>query len=322
MEEIVRFVIIILSAGIAAGTPILYGALGEIFAERSGILNLGVEGMMLIGALTGIVASLATGSAWIGALAAMVAGGLLSLIHAFISITLRGDQVVSGLALTIFGSGLSAFLGFPYVNVPAPKFSMLPIPVLDNIPVVGPILFQHDATVYLSFVLIPVAWFWINKSRPGLHLRAVGESPAAADALGVNVVLIRYSYTVVGGALGGLGGASLSLAYTPGWIENMTAGWGWIAIGLVIFAAWDPWRAAFGAYLFGAISRVVFDVQMLPIAGLPQVMRVLLTPEFLRMMPYAAVIVILIFASREAVRKRIGAPAALGVPYVREEAEA
>jgi len=322
MEEIVRFVIIILSAGIAAGTPILYGALGEIFAERSGILNLGVEGMMLIGALTGIVASLATGSAWIGALAAMVAGGLLSLIHAFISITLRGDQVVSGLALTIFGSGLSAFLGFPYVNVPAPKFSMLPIPVLDNIPVVGPILFQHDATVYLSFVLIPVAWFWINKTRPGLHLRAVGESPAAADALGVNVVLIRYSYTVVGGALGGLGGASLSLAYTPGWIENMTAGWGWIAIGLVIFAAWDPWRAAFGAYLFGAISRVVFDVQMLPIAGLPQVMRVLLTPEFLRMMPYAAVIVILIFASREAVRKRIGAPAALGVPYVREEAEA
>lgn len=322
MEEIVRFVIIILSAGIAAGTPILYGALGEIFAERSGILNLGVEGMMLIGALTGIVASLATGSAWIGALAAMVAGGLLSLIHAFISITLRGDQVVSGLALTILGSGLSAFLGFPYVNVPAPKFSMLPIPVLDNIPVVGPILFQHDATVYLSFVLIPVAWFWINKTRPGLHLRAVGESPAAADALGVNVVLIRYSYTVVGGVLGGLGGASLSLAYTPGWIENMTAGWGWIAIGLVIFAAWDPWRAALGAYLFGAISRVVFDVQMLPIAGLPQVMRVLLTPEFLRMMPYAAVIVILILASREAVRKRIGAPAALGVPYVREEAEA
>lgn len=322
MEEIVRFVIIILSAGIAAGTPILYGALGEIFAERSGILNLGVEGMMLIGALTGIVASLATGSAWIGALVAMVAGGLLSLIHAFISITLRGDQVVSGLALTIFGSGLSAFLGFPYVNVPAPKFSILSIPVLDNIPVLGPILFQHDATVYLSFVLIPVAWFWINKTRPGLHLRAVGESPAAADALGVNVVLIRYSYTVVGGVLGGLGGASLSLAYSPGWIENMTAGWGWIAIGLVIFAAWDPWRAAFGAYLFGAISRVVFDVQMLPVAGLPQVMRVLLTPEFLRMMPYAAVIVILILASREAVRKRIGAPAALGVPYVREEAEA
>jgi len=321
MEEIVRFVIIILSAGIAAGTPILYGALGEIFAERSGILNLGVEGMMLIGALTGIVASLATGSAWIGALAAMVAGGLLSLIHAFISITLRGDQVVSGLALTILGSGLSAFLGFPYVNVPAPKFSMLPVPVLDNIPVVGPILFQHDATVYLSFVLIPVAWFWINKTRPGLHLRAVGESPAAADALGVNVVLIRYSYTVVGGVLGGLGGASLSLAYTPGWIENMTAGWGWIAIGLVIFAAWDPWRAALGAYLFGAISRVVFDVQMLPIAGLPQVMRVLLTPEFLRMMPYAAVIVILILASREAVRKRIGAPAALGVRLERSTAK-
>jgi ABC-type uncharacterized transport system permease subunit len=322
MGEFIGFLVIVLSAGIAAGTPILYGALGEIFAERSGILNLGVEGMMLIGALLGIVASLATGSAWIGVLAAMAAGGLLSLIHAFISITLRGDQVVSGLALTIFGSGLSAFLGFPYVNVPAPKFRVLPIPVLNDIPVLGPLVFEHDVTVYLSFMLIPAAWFWINRTRPGLHLRAVGENPAAADALGVNVVLIRYSYTVLGGVLAGLAGASLSLAYTPGWIENMTAGWGWIAVGLVIFAAWDPWRAAFGAYLFGAISRVVFDVQMLPTGGLPQLIRVLLTPEFLRMMPYAAVIIILIFASREAVRKRIGAPAALGVPYVREEAEA
>jgi simple sugar transport system permease protein len=150
----------------------------------------------------------------------------------------------------------------------------------------------------------------------------VGENPAAADALGVNVTVIRYVYTVVGGVLGGLGGAALSLAYTPGWIENMTAGWGWIAVGLVIFAAWNPWRAAFGAYLFGAISRVVFDVQMLPTAGLPQLVKVLLTPEFLRMMPYAAVILILIFASREAVRRRVGAPAALGRPYTREEAEA
>ena len=322
MADFSFFVIIVLSAGIAAGTPILYAALGEIFTERSGILNLGVEGMMLIGALTGIVASLATDSVWIGALAAMAAGGLLSLIHAFICITLRGDQVVSGLALTIFGAGLSAFLGFPYVNVPAPKFATLPVPLLERIPIIGPIFFQHDVTVYLAFMLIPVAWFWINRTRPGLHLRAVGENPAAADALGVNVVLTRYTYTVVGGALCGLGGAALSLAYTPGWIENMTTGWGWIAVGLVIFAAWNPWRAAFGAYLFGAISRVVFDVQMLPTAGLPQIMKILLSPEFLRMMPYAAVIVILIFASREAVRQRVGAPAALGQPYTREEAEA
>ena len=322
MTEFAAFVVIILSAGIAAGTPILYGALGEIFAERSGILNLGVEGMMLVGALAGVVAGLATGNALFGALAAMAAGGLLSLIHAFISITLRGDQVVSGLALTIFGSGLSAFLGFPYVNVPAPKFSALSIPLLESVPFIGPIFFQHDATVYLAFVLLPISWFWINKTRPGLHLRAVGENPAATDALGVNVAVIRYVYTVVGGVLCGLGGAALSLAYTPGWIENMTAGWGWIAVGLVIFAAWNPWRAAFGAYLFGAISRVVFDVQMLPTAGLPQLAKVLLTPEILRMMPYAAVILILILASREAVRRRVGAPAALGQPYTREEAEA
>jgi ABC-type uncharacterized transport system permease subunit len=321
MGDAVLLLTVVLGAGIAAGTPILYGALGEIFAERSGILNLGVEGMMLIGALTGIVASLATNNVWVGAIAAMAAGGLLSLIHAFISITLRGDQVVSGLALTIFGTGLSAFLGFPYVNVPAPKFTPLAIPLLDRIPFLGPVFFDHDVTVYAAFLLLPIAWFWITRTRPGLHLRAVGENPAAADALGVSVVRIRYVYTVLGGILGGMGGAALSLAYTPGWIENMTAGWGWIAVGLVIFAAWDPWRAAFGAYLFGAISRVVFDVQMLPTAGLPNLVQVLLTPEFLRMMPYAAVIVILIFASREAVRKRLGAPAALGQAYTREEAE-
>lgn len=312
---------IVLSAGIAAGTPILYGALGEIITERAGILNLGVEGMMLMGALSGIVASLATGNVWIGALAGMAAGGLLSLVHAFISITLRGDQVVSGLALTIFGAGLTAFLGFPYVNVPAPKFPALPLPLLERIPVVGPIFFQHDVTVYGAFFLVAIVWFLINKTRPGLHVRAVGENPEAADALGVNVVLIRYACTVMGGALCGLGGAALSLAYTPGWIENMTAGWGWIAVGLVIFAAWNPWRAAFGAYLFGAISRVVFDIQMIPTGHLPQLVKTLLTPEFLRMMPYAAVILILIFASREAVRKRVGAPAALGVAYTREEAE-
>jgi ABC-type uncharacterized transport system permease subunit len=322
MVEAVGFVMIILGAGIAAGTPILYGALGEIFAERSGILNLGVEGMMLIGALAGVVASLATNNVWFGAIAAMAAGGLLSLIHAFISITLRGDQVVSGLALAIFGTGLSAFLGFPYVNVPAPKFTPMAIPLLERIPFVGPAFFDQDVTVYAAYVLVPLAWFWITRTRPGLHLRAVGENPAAADALGVSVVLTRYVYTVVGGMLCGLGGAALSLGYTPGWIEKMTAGWGWIAVGLVIFAAWDPWRAAFGAYLFGAISRVVFDVQMLPTAGLPHLVQVLLSPEFLRMMPYAAVILILIFASREAVRKRIGAPAALGQPYTREEAEA
>ena len=322
MSDFWSFLIVVLGAGIAAGTPILYGALGEIFAERSGILNLGVEGMMLVGALAGVVASLATNNVWVGALAAMAAGMVLSLIHAFISITLRGDQVVSGLALTIFGTGLSAFLGFSYVNVPAPKFTTWAIPALESIPFFGPILFQHDVTVYAAYLLVPLAWFWINRTRPGLHLRAVGENPAAADALGVNVVGLRYLYTAVGGALCGLGGAGLSLAYTPGWIENMTSGWGWIAVGLVIFAAWNPWRAAMGAYLFGAISRVVFDVQMLPTAGLPQLVKVLLSPEFLRMMPYAAVVLILIFASREAVRKRIGAPAALGQAYTREEAEA
>lgn len=304
-------IISVLAAAIAAGTAILYACLGEVLCERAGVLNLGVEGMMLMGALSGFAVTLWTGSPFIGALAAMLAGGLMSLIHALLSVTLRANQVVSGLALTLFGGGLSAFLGQPLVGLPAPaSFTKLPIPVLSDIPVLGPILFRQDLLTYGSYLLVPLLWAWIYRTRPGLYLRAVGESPATTDAMGLSVVGLRYLYVVLGGVFAGLGGAAISLASNPGWVENMTAGRGWIAIALVIFATWNPLRAAVGAYLFGGVEALQFRLQG---AGTP------ISPFFLNMLPYLFTIVVLVLATQETVRRRIGAPAALGLPYFREE---
>ncbi len=305
------FVIMAFAAAISAGTAILLACLGEILCERAGVLNLGVEGMMLMGALSGFVITYWTATPWLGALAALLVGGLLSLIHAFLTITLQANQVVSGLALTLFGSGLSAFLGQPLVGQPAPAaFHKLPIPLLADMPVLGPIFFRQDLLTYLSYALIPVLWILIFHTRPGLHLRAVGESPATADAMGIRVAGLRYLYVVLGGMLAGLGGAAISLASNPGWTENMTAGRGWIAIALVILATWNPARAALGAYLFGGVEALQFRLQS---AGTQ------ISPFFLSMLPYVLTIIVLIFATRETARRRIGAPAALGLPYVREE---
>jgi ABC-type uncharacterized transport system permease subunit len=309
------FLVNLLAAGIRSGTPILFATIGEIFAERSGVLNLGVEGMMLMGAMSAYGAAYATGSAWIGLLVAIGVGGLMALLHAFVTVTLRADQVVSGLALTFLGTGMSAVLGAPLVEVrTAPRLPAFPIPLLADIPIVGPILFNHNVVVYLGFLLVPLAWFYIYRTRPGLELRSIGEYPAAADTLGINVIRQRYFYVMLGGMLAGMAGASLSLAITPLWIEGMTAGAGWIAVGLVIFAGWDPIRGAMGAYLFGAIRRLPLDAQNLtfflqnPTLG-----------YFMNMLPYLFTIFVLILSSRESMRKRAGAPAALGVPYVREE---
>lgn len=305
----------LLAAGVRSGTAILLATIGEIFAERSGVLNLGVEGMMLMGAMTAFGVAHRTGNPWLGLLAGMAVGGLLALLHAFVVITLRGDQVVSGLALTFLGAGLSAVLGAPLVQIrQAPRLPSFPIPILADLPLLGPILFQHNVIVYLGFLLTPLAWLYIYRTRRGLELRAIGEYPAAADALGVNVALQRYAYVMVGGLLAGLSGAALSLAITPLWIEGMTAGQGWIAVGLVIFAGWDPLRAALGSYLFGAIRRLPLDLQNLPFF--------LRNPQFgyfMDMLPYLFTIVVLIIGSRAAMRRRLGAPAALGIPYVREE---
>ncbi len=310
--SILDLVVSILAAAIAAGTPILFATLGEILAERSGILNLGVEGMMLMGAWAGFATAYYSGSVWLGLLAAMVTGGLLSLLHAFLSVTLQANQVVSGLALTIFGTGLSSLLGRDLVGKKGPFFERLALPLLGDIPILGPILFRQNLLVYASFLLIPLAWFFLFKTRPGLHLRAVGEKPATADAMGVNVFALRYLYTFVGGVLAGLAGAALALGYTPGWADEMTKGLGWIAVGLVIFATWNPGRAAIGAYLFGAMAA-------LP-SRLTSVVHVsYFTTVVLNMLPYLLTIVVLVAATQETMRRRIGAPAALGLPFAREE---
>jgi simple sugar transport system permease protein len=304
-------IISVLAAAIGAGTAILYACLGEIMCERAGVLNLGVEGMMLMGALGGFAVAYWTGSALLGALAALVVGGLLSLVHALFTITLQANQIVSGLALTLFGGGLSSFLGQPLVGQPAAaRFDKAPIPLLADIPLIGPVLFHQDVLTYLSYLLVPLLWVFIYRTRPGLHLSAVGESPATADAMGINVAGLRYAYVTLGGMLAGLGGAVISLATNPGWTENMTAGRGWIAIALVIFATWNPARAALGAYLFGGVEALQFRLQG---AGTQ------VSPFFLNMLPYLFTIAVLVIATRETARRRIGAPAALGRAYVREQ---
>ncbi len=316
--------IIILQAGVASGTVLLFATLGEVFAERSGVLNLGVEGMMLIGAMSAFSVAVSTGNPWLGVIVAMIAAGLISQVHAFIAITLQADQVVSGLALTFLGTGISLVLGEGLSK--AGTISLLPsytIPLISRIPILGPVFFtDQNILVYIGYLLTPLAWYYINKTRPGLHLRAVGEYPAAADALGINVYRLRYFYVFVGGMLAGLAGATISLAVSPGWFSELTtAGQGWIAVGLVIFAQWDPVRAAFGSYAFGALRRLILDIQgPLTLFGFDNPFYY--NPYwgfFLQMVPYAFTIIVLVIGSREAMRKRLGAPAALGNPYIRGE---
>ena len=316
--------IVILQAGVASGTVLLFATLGEVFAERAGVLNLGVEGMMLVGAMTAFGVTVATGNPWIGVLAAMFFAGLLSQVHAFIVVTLQADQVVSGLALTFLGTGISLVLGEGLSK--AGTISLMPnfsIPLLSQIPVLGPIFFRNQSVlVYIGYLLTPLAWYYINRTRGGLHLRAVGEYPSAADALGINVFRMRYVYVFVGGVLAGLAGATISLAVSPGWFSELTTGGqGWIAVGLVIFAQWDPVRAALGSYAFGALRRLILDIQgPLTLFGFDNPFYY--NPYwgfFLQMLPYAFTVIVLVIGSREAIRKRLGAPAALGNPYIRGE---
>jgi simple sugar transport system permease protein len=308
-------IVSILTITIRAGTSLLYATLGEIYTERSGILNLGVEGTMMVGAATAFAAAYHSGSVWLGLLAALAAGGLLSLIHAFLTITLRAEQVVSGLALTIFGIGLASFMGqrlgpggTTMVGLQGPSFQRIPLPGLSSLPVVGQSIFNQDVMAYTLYLLIPVLWFFLYRTQPGLHMRAVGENPTASDAMGVNVSGVRYSYTLVGGILMGMAGAHLSLGYLQGWADNITGGRGWIAIALVIFATWDPVRAVIGALLFGGINALQFRLQA---AGTT------IPAPFLNMLPYISTILVLVLIT--ALSRRLRAPSALGIPYIREE---
>ncbi len=308
----------LLSITIAAGTSLVFATVGEIITERAGILNLGVEGMMIMGAVTAFAAAFHTGNAWAGVATAVLVGGLLASIHALLTITLRADQVVSGLALTLFGSGLASFLGqrlgpegAPLVGLTGPRFNEVLLPGLSQLPVIGPALFHRDLLVYLMYLVVILSWYFLYKTRAGLHLRAVGENPQTVDAMGVDVAGLRYFYTIIGGMLVGLGGAHLSLAYIPGWTENMTGGRGWIAIALVIFATWNPARAIIGALLFGGVNAVQFRLQA---AGTT------IPASLLNMLPYLLTILVLILITWwETFGRRVGAPAALGLPYMREE---
>jgi simple sugar transport system permease protein len=304
-EQFVR----LLAATIAMGTPLVFAAFGEILAESSGVLNLGVEGMMLVGAVSAFIVVVATGNPWLGVVGGMLAAGVLAAGHALLSITLRADQVTAGLALTLFGGGLSSFLGKTYVGIANPvPFAALALPGLSAIPILGPSLFTQNALVYLSYAMIPLGWWWLYRTRPGLHLRACGESPGTADAMGVGVVTIRYAAVIVGGMFAGLGGAYLSLAYVPAWTENLTAGMGWIALALVIFAQWNPVRLLLGTYLFGGVEAIGFRAQVLGLGA---------NTIVLRMMPYLVTLAVMLAVA--VWRRRLAMPSALGLPYAREE---
>lgn len=314
---------IILHAGLATGTILLFAGIGEIFTERSGILNLGVEGMMLLGAMAGFSTSLATHNAWLGLLVAMFAGGILSLTHGLVTINFQADQVVSGLTLTFLGTGLAMVLGEGLTGQHPALIPDIDIPLLSSIPFIGPVFFEnHSILVFVGYIFTPLCWYYIHKTRPGMHLRAVGEMPSAADTLGVSVYAVRYFYVFVGGCLAGLAGATISLSVSPGWYSSQTtSGQGWIAVGLVIFAQWNPLRAALGGYLFGAIRRGILDLQG-PATLLGFANPLFINKNyffFLQMTPFILTIIALVWGSRAVAKKRLGAPAALGVPYIRGE---
>ena len=296
----------ILVATLAAGTPLVFAALGELVAEKSGVLNLGVEGMMLCGAIAGFAATVASGSATVGVLAGLAAGAGTALVFAVLTLTLQANQVAAGLALSIFGVGLSAFAGKPFESVALPAPQSFAIPMLSDIPVLGPVLFAQQPLVYLSWVLFGLVSWFLYRTRPGLVLRAVGESPTSANAIGYPVIAIRYLATLFGGAMAGVGGAYLSVIYTPMWVENMTAGRGWIALALVVFATWRPGRVLIGAYLFGGVTIAQFFAQGAGAA---------IASQLLSSLPYLATIVVLVLISRNPNVIRLNAPVSLGKSY-------
>ena len=302
----VEILIPLLAAAVQSGTPILYATLGEIFTEKSGVLNLGVEGMMVVGALAAFAVSSSTGSTFLGIVAGALAGAGLALIFAFLTLTMLANQVATGLALTIFGIGLSALVGTGFVGIALAPLETLSIPGLSAIPVIGPILFGQDVMVYLSFMMVGAVLWFLTTTRAGLILRAVGVSHASAHAIGLPVVRTRYLATLFGGAMSGLGGAYLSLMYTPMWAENMTAGRGWIALALVVFSTWRPVRLLAGAYLFGFITVIQLHAQS---AGFD------VPSQVMSMLPYLATILVLVVISRDKIKIMQNAPASLGKPF-------
>lgn len=317
--ETVLFISGILTIALRSATALLYTILGEIIAERAGVMNLGLEGMMLSSAMIGFAVAYNSGSLAVGVFAALLMGAFLAAVFAVLTVFLQADQVLTGLVLFIFGTGLSSFLGQrlgpnsgTLVGLAGPKFERLPIPGLSQIPVIGDLLFNQDIFLYILYFLVPLCAYFLYRTRLGLHLRAVGDNPATSDTLGIHVQWTRFLAVVTGGALVGLGGAQVALSYSPGWTDGLTSGRGWIAFALVIFSAWDPGRAVLGAMLFGGISALQFRLQAAGIA---------IPSTLLRMLPYLFTLITLIFISSPRYLKRTGAPAALGKNYIRGEGQ-
>jgi len=297
-----------LERAMVAGTPLLLATTGEVICERSGILNLGVEGVMSMGAVVAFIVTMTTGEPWLGVICAVGVGMAISIVHAFASVSLQANQVVSGLALTMLGLGFSGMMGKPYVGKPLlVKMDDLAIPFLSDIPYLGKILFSQSPFFYLAIFLALTAWFFLEKTRLGIQIRSTGENPRATETQGINVSRIKYLSILIGGGFSALAGAHLSISYSKSWIEGMTAGRGWIAIALTIFALWNPARAIWAAFLFGFIFVVQYLLQPLGIS-----------PNFLSMLPYIATLIILLLISFKDPR-RLNAPAMLGEPYKRGE---
>ena len=305
-------IVLTLAASVVAAVPIALAAFGELLSERSGVLNLGVEGMMLIGAVCAFQVGDSTGNIWLALFVGAVAGAALSLVHAVLTITMRASQIVSGLSLTIFGTGLATFVGKSIEGKPLnTDFRPSRWGALADLPVIGPVLFNQDPMVYVTIVLGVLIGWYLNRTRAGLAVRAVGESPATADSMGIGVARVRYLHVLAGGFLAGAAGAYLVLGQVPSWSQDgTTSGLGWIALALVVFASWKPLRVLVGAFLFGFSRQLNFYLQGRGVD---------VPAEFLSMMPYLLTIIVLVVWGSHDLRRRVGAPAALGVAYVRDE---
>ena len=303
-----------LATSVAAASPLLLAALGELVVERSGVLNLGIEGIMLVGALTAVAATLGSGSVLVGITCAIAAGMLLGLLFAFLTVTIRADHVVAGLAMVLLGDGLSSFAGHGLVGIDiGQNVPPLALPWISDIPALGRIFFRQNALVYFSYLMVAMVWYFLYRTRPGLALRAAGEKPSAVDVVGWNVFRIRYLAVLFGAGMAGLAGAFLSVAYLSTWAEGMTAGRGWVALALVIFAGWHPIKLLGGAYLFGFAYILIAQSQVL--GGVFY----MISTYVMQMFPYLMAIVVLAVMGRRAMKQRVGAPEALALPYVREE---
>ncbi|MBV0902784.1 ABC transporter permease [Haloarcula salina] len=323
----VSFLAGLLDATVQAATVLLLAGLGELISERAGVLNLGVEGMMLVGALGGFIVTVVTGSYWLGFAAGIVLGMLLALVHAFLCITLKSNQVISGVMLTLLGTGITTFFGSAWVEESIDGFPQIAIPFLVDIPVVGEAFFRSTATDYLALFMVVVVWYFLNHSNLGLEMISVGEDPEMADTMGVSVFRLRYLAVLIGGGFAGAAGAHLSLAFSQLWVPGMTAGRGWIAVALVIFAQWRPRRMLVGAYLFGLLDALQLRSQSLsltlgpdaPLASLVNpVVEFLMTPQIMGTYPYLATIVVLAYAVIRTKSDRLAVPSALLQSYSRE----